>query len=452
MAKAISELPFKTSLVDADEFTILDSQDAALDTKNKRITKAFAFAGYATDASVNLVQSNLDTHIADLGNPHGVTQAQVGLGNVDNTSDLDKPVSTATQAALDAKVNHAPNDGQHKLRLYQSWVNAGDTALKNVGTGANDVAAGDAPAAAVASHESLYTHTNIPTNTQKSALDAAASPSAGNPFATIADTQAPTPPEGTEIRSTGIQAGYRLSADGDGTSSWQPPTDISGKVDTSTQVLAGSQLTGGGALSSDVTLNLAVTTVTPGVYTMADITVDQYGRVTAAADGGPDCGLGGAIGCFYFTESDPTGFATVKNGDFWVPVAPGPVGPVYIRNEGAWVDLLSRANHTGDIINAKLVGYEEELNVNNLGVFDLTSANFFVCTPTSDITLAPSAGSLTVCSATVHVINDAGRIITMPLNHIWVGAEPILPPRYALTMYTLNGGSDWYLTYVGEIP
>lgn len=34
------------------------------------------------------------------GNPHGTTKADIGLGNVDNTSDLDKPISTATQNAL----------------------------------------------------------------------------------------------------------------------------------------------------------------------------------------------------------------------------------------------------------------------------------------------------------------------------------------------------------------
>lgn len=42
----------------------------------------------------------LDAHIADRNNPHGVTKAQVGLGNADNTSDADKPISTATQEAL----------------------------------------------------------------------------------------------------------------------------------------------------------------------------------------------------------------------------------------------------------------------------------------------------------------------------------------------------------------
>ena len=39
------------------------------------------------------------------GNPHNVTKAQVGLGNVDNTSDLNKPISTATQTALDTKTS-----------------------------------------------------------------------------------------------------------------------------------------------------------------------------------------------------------------------------------------------------------------------------------------------------------------------------------------------------------
>jgi len=39
------------------------------------------------------------------GNPHGTTKSDIGLGNVDNTSDVNKPVSTATQTALNAKVD-----------------------------------------------------------------------------------------------------------------------------------------------------------------------------------------------------------------------------------------------------------------------------------------------------------------------------------------------------------
>lgn len=55
--------------------------------------------------SLDEIETDLTTHIANKNNPHEVTKAQVGLGNCDNTSDLDKPISTATQTALDGKVN-----------------------------------------------------------------------------------------------------------------------------------------------------------------------------------------------------------------------------------------------------------------------------------------------------------------------------------------------------------
>lgn len=55
------------------------------------------------------VQTNLTAHINNKSNPHGVTKAQVGLGNVDNTSDANKPISTATQNALNGKANTSHN-------------------------------------------------------------------------------------------------------------------------------------------------------------------------------------------------------------------------------------------------------------------------------------------------------------------------------------------------------
>lgn len=50
-------------------------------------------------------QANLIAHINDKENPHEVTKAQVGLGDVDNTSDVNKPISTATQNALNEKLD-----------------------------------------------------------------------------------------------------------------------------------------------------------------------------------------------------------------------------------------------------------------------------------------------------------------------------------------------------------
>lgn len=63
-------------------------------------------------ASITGLQTALDNtvsvatfngHATNTANPHAVTKAQVGLGSVDNTSDLAKPISTLTQTALDGK-------------------------------------------------------------------------------------------------------------------------------------------------------------------------------------------------------------------------------------------------------------------------------------------------------------------------------------------------------------
>lgn len=55
--------------------------------------------------SINDVLSNLTAHKNDKDNPHKVNKTQVGLGNVDNTSDVDKPISTATEMRLSALDN-----------------------------------------------------------------------------------------------------------------------------------------------------------------------------------------------------------------------------------------------------------------------------------------------------------------------------------------------------------
>lgn len=79
--------------------------------------------------------SALTNHINNTSNPHQVSKAQVGLANVDNTSDLNKPISTATQNALNAKENRlAPGQYQFAFHLTSAaygGVYRGYWALEN---------------------------------------------------------------------------------------------------------------------------------------------------------------------------------------------------------------------------------------------------------------------------------------------------------------------------------
>ena len=64
-------------------------EQAIQDSVNEEATRA-----KRAEADINNSHNN---HITDYRNPHKVTKAQVGLGDVDNTPDIDKPISNAQQ-------------------------------------------------------------------------------------------------------------------------------------------------------------------------------------------------------------------------------------------------------------------------------------------------------------------------------------------------------------------
>ena len=91
----ITQIPIDLALFQTNLEAGVDADIAAL---NASLTALI-------NSNYNALNGTISTHIADHNNPHATTKVHVGLSNVDNTSDLAKPVSTATQTALNSKVD-----------------------------------------------------------------------------------------------------------------------------------------------------------------------------------------------------------------------------------------------------------------------------------------------------------------------------------------------------------
>lgn len=111
-------LPSTTSIgnVSSTELSYLDGVTSSIQTQlNSKQTlngTGFVKASGTTisyDNSTYLTTSSASSTYAPIASPtftgtvSGITKSMVGLGNVDNTTDANKPISTATQTALDAK-------------------------------------------------------------------------------------------------------------------------------------------------------------------------------------------------------------------------------------------------------------------------------------------------------------------------------------------------------------
>lgn len=93
-------------------------------TYTKASTLANLVSGETLSAAFGKIAkaiTDLISHMGNKSNPHSVTKAQIGLGNVNNTSDANKPISTAAQTALDKKADLG-SDGKIPASQLPSFV------------------------------------------------------------------------------------------------------------------------------------------------------------------------------------------------------------------------------------------------------------------------------------------------------------------------------------------
>ena len=179
-----------------------------------------------------------------------LTKTDLGLGSVENITPADMPISTAVNTALNSKVNTSRN------------LSAGYGL-----TGGGDLTA-DRTFNVASANDGITVN---PDNIQLNVVDSLVSTSTTQP---LSANQGKTLNE-SKVPNTRTVNGYPLSANvtltktdvGLGNVSNLAPADLpvstatqtalNSKVSTSRHVIAGTGLTGGGALTSDITLNVA---------------------------------------------------------------------------------------------------------------------------------------------------------------------------------------------------
>jgi hypothetical protein len=145
-----SEIPSLTGYATESYVTtaisnLVDTAPSTLNTLNElaaAINDDASFASTVTTALGTKAPIESPTFTGTVG---GITKSMVGLGNVDNTTDANKPVSTATQTALDLKLDSSTASSTY---LTQSFASTGyvavaqpsiDYYITNSGTGSYTV-------------------------------------------------------------------------------------------------------------------------------------------------------------------------------------------------------------------------------------------------------------------------------------------------------------------------
>ena len=132
----INKIPFVTQSQLASVKAELESKINTVETTLSQSISALADRVSTVETAMLGFTQDLTLHIADQNNPHKVTKQQIGLGSVDNTSDINKPVSNAVALELSLKANYVDvynkNDGVPTNKVFDSSGLSQDTINNNL--------------------------------------------------------------------------------------------------------------------------------------------------------------------------------------------------------------------------------------------------------------------------------------------------------------------------------
>lgn len=378
--------------------------------------------GIQTGAQVNAV-----TSVAGKTGAVTLVKGDVGLGNVDNTSDLSKPISTATQTALDAKAAKAAN--------LSDLANV-DAALANLGGGATGIsvfkAANSSTAltaiGATATGSALITAANA--GAARSTLGLVIGADVQAFSQRLADIAGITPSQGDILYFNGT-AWVRLAA---GTSGWFLRTNGTGADPSWVNIPGGGDMLRANNLS-DLTnaatarTNLGATAIGDSLFTAA---TQAAARAAIGAGTGSGSGTVTSVGMTVPAFLSVSGSPITGSGSFAVTLS-GTALPAANGGTG------QTSYAVGDLLYASGAAALSRLA-------DVATGNVLI---SGGVGVAPSWGKVgltTHISGTLAVANGGTNITTYATGDILYASA-------ANTLSKLAAGTDGQvLTLAGGVP
>lgn len=117
-----------------NEFAAKVTNDDVVNTYKELIDYAAEHGPQFTElvGKVDDVDKAINNHVIDKNNPHNVTKSQVGLDQVDNTSDLDKPISNAVNEALQGKADSGHTHAIGQIDSLQDLLDELQTGIDTI--------------------------------------------------------------------------------------------------------------------------------------------------------------------------------------------------------------------------------------------------------------------------------------------------------------------------------